>query len=161
MENFSAAFPNLGILATNAPGVLAFSTTNTCALVAATAGAVQELAVTLTPAEASLGSGARAGLAFNVRDEKNFDFFGLTGETSGWTLAQVRGGNFSVIAARGRPVRAGQDYRLGLRAGDHGLECLVNREKLFEHADLKLATAPVGLGVSGAGASFGGLSCKP
>jgi hypothetical protein len=158
---FSAVVPTLGSLEQTPAGTLAFSTTNGCAVAAAPVGTVQELAVTLTPAAAALEAGARAGLAFNIRDEKNFDFFGLIGETSGWTLAQVRGGTFGVVAARGWPVRAGKEYRLGLRAGTNGVECLVNREKLLESADVKLDAAPLGIGVSGAGAMFGGLQFKP
>ncbi len=161
VEEFSAAFPTLGKLEKQTAGALAFSTTNACAIAAAPAAAVRELAVTLTPAGSSLSSGARAGLAFNIRDEKNFDFFGLGGETSGWTLAQVRGGTFAIVAERGRPIRAGQGYRLGVRAGTNGIECLVNREPLFSHARVQLEKAPFGLGVSGAGASFGGLRFWP
>lgn len=158
---FSDAVPNLGQLEKTSAGTWAFATSNACAVAAAPAAAVQELAVTLTPSAASLTTGARAGLAFNIRDGQNFTFFGLTGENSGWTLAVVRGGNFTVLAARGRPVRPGQDYRLGLRADAHGVACLVNREPLWEQAELKLETAPFGLGVSGAGAAFGPLLFRP
>jgi hypothetical protein len=157
LENFSTNFPSLGKLEKTTAGALTFSTTNDCALVAAPAAA-REIAVTLTPTDASLTKAARAGLVFNVRDEKNFDFFGLIGETSAWTLAKVRAGKFSNLAAHGWPVRPGKDYRLGIRAGTNGVECLVNRERLFDNEQVKLEQAPVGLGVSGAGATFSGLA---
>ncbi len=161
LEKFSDVFPNLGKLENTSADTLAFSTTNACALVAGPAVAAQEVAVTLTPSGDSLTGGARAGLAFNIRDEKNFDFFGLTGENSGWTLAQVRDGIFGVVAARGRPIRAGQTYRLGVRVGTNGVECLVNREKLFDEAKVKLDKAPLGLGVTGAGATFSRPQFRP
>jgi hypothetical protein len=161
LEKFSANFPNLGKLETNAAGACAFSTTNACALAAGPAAAVRELAVTLTPTESSLVAWARAGLAFNVRDESNFDFFGLNGEAGGWVLAQVRAGSFHVVAERGRPVRAGQDYRVGVRAGARGVECLVNREQLFEGAGVQLGKAAFGIAVSGAGAAFSRLQSWP
>ena len=160
LENFSTNFPGLGKREQNSSGTFAFSTTNDYAI-AAVPAAAREIAVTLQPTAASLTRAARAGLAFNVLDEKHFDFFGLVGETSGWTLAQVREGKFTIIAARGRPVCPGQSYRLGLRAGTNGVECLVNRELLFGSDKLKLEKAPLGLGVSGAGATFSGLALLP
>ena len=160
LEKFSANFPNLGKLEITSAGTFAFSTTNTCALAVALASA-REVAVTLIPTADSLTKTARAGLVFNVRDEKNFDFFGLIGETSGWTLAHMRDGVFHVIAARGAPVRIGASYRLGVRATASGLECLVNREQILCDKNLKLETAPLGLGVSGPGAMFAGLAVIP
>jgi hypothetical protein len=160
LENFPTNFPSLGKLELTATGAVAFSTTNDYALVAAPAAA-RELAVTLTPANASLTRAARAGLVFNFRDERNFDFFGLVGETSAWTLAQVREGKFATLAARGWPVRQSKDYRLGVRAGTSGVECLVNREMLFGSDKVKLETAPAGVGVSGAGAVFAGFAVWP
>lgn len=160
LENFSTHFPNLGKLEKTTAGALAFSTTNDCAIVG-TPAAAREIAVTLTPTDASLTHAARAGLVFNVRDEKNFDFFGLIGETSAWTLAKIRDGKFSNLAAYGWPMRPDKDYRLGLRAGTNGVECLVNRELLFGNEKIKLEQAPVGLGVSGAGATFSGLAVLP
>lgn len=160
LEKVFTKFPSPGKLELTASGACAFSTTNECA-VSAVPAAAREIAVTLMPTAASLVRPARAGLAFNVFDEKNFDFFGLVGETSGWTLAQVREGRFTVMAARGRPVREGQSYRLGLRAGSNGVECLVNREQLFGSDKLKLEKAPLGLGVSGAGATFSDLATLP
>ena len=158
LENFPTNFPSLGKLELTAlAGAVVFSTTNDGALIAAPAAA-RELAVTLTPANASLTKAARAGLVFHVRDEKHFDFFGLIGEASAWTLAQVRDGKFATLAARGWPVRQGQDYRLGLRAGTNGVECLVNCELLFGSDKVKLEAGPVGVGVSGAGATFAGFA---
>ena len=130
------------------------STTNAYAIWTVATAKPQALAVALTPSTGSLTLAARAGLVFNVRDEQNFDFFGLVGETCGWTLATVRDGNFSVLAARGRPVQPGITYRLGVRTGDYGVEGLVNQEVLLCSDKIKLETEPVGIGVSGAGATF-------
>ncbi|MCX7008003.1 MAG: hypothetical protein NTY53_12280, partial [Kiritimatiellaeota bacterium] len=160
LENVFTKFPTLGKLERISGGACSYSTTNDCA-VAAVMATAREIAVTLTPAAASLTRAARAGLAFNVLDEKNFDFFGLIGETSGWALAQVRDGKFTTIAARGRPIRTGKDYRLGLRASTNGVECLVNRELLCASEKMKLETAPLGIGVSGAGATFSGMAILP
>ena len=160
LEKFSADFPNLGKFEKTSVGARAFSTTNAFALAVALVPA-REMAVTLTPTADSLTRAARAGLVFNVRDEKNFDFFGLIGETCGWTLAHVDDGTFQVITARGAPVRIGASYRLGVRATGNGIECLVNREQILGDKNLKLETAPLGLGVSGPGATFADLATWP
>ncbi|TAN38263.1 MAG: hypothetical protein EPN23_02935 [Verrucomicrobia bacterium] len=160
LEKFSADFPTLGKLERKSTGAISFSASNGCAIAGASVAA-QEIAVTLTPTAASLTQPARAGLVFNVRDEKNFDFFGLIGETSGWTLAHVRDGDFHIVVARGAPVRIGSDYRLGVRTGTNGVEYLVNREQILRDEKMRLENAPLGLGVSGPGATFVGLGWRP
>jgi hypothetical protein len=151
LELSNRDFPNLGKIEKKSGDAFRCSTTNAYALWGAAMPA-GELAVTLT--DAALTQPARAGLAFNIRDEKNFAFFGLVGETSGWTLAEVRDGLFRVVAARGAAIRPGGAYRLGVRAGTNGVECLVNREVVCRNAAVNLETQPLGVVVSGSGATF-------
>lgn len=158
LELSDADFPNLGKLAGQSNRFMTCSTTNDYALWGGSVTA-REIAVTLT--NASLTHAARAGWAFDIRDGKNFYFFGLVGETSGWTLAQVRAGNFRVRAARGWPVRPDAAYRLGVRAGANGVECLVNREVVCRDAAVKLEAQPLGVVVSGAGAIFASPAYLP
>ena len=67
------------------------------------------------------------GLAFNCKDEKNFSFFGLSGDTSAWMLGRYESGEFHRIAAYGAYLEPNTWYRIAVRKGSAGgIEALVN-----------------------------------
>ena len=147
------------------PAGMAFSTTNAAAVwlfPRRQRGTLTEVAVTLLPTADSLTARARAGLVFNVHDGEQ-EFFGLVGETSGWTAGAYREGKLLPAAARGAPVRPGVAYRLSVRAGARGvLECRVNDELILRREKLALdGGAGIGLLVSGPGAVFTNLLISP
>ncbi|MCX6997289.1 MAG: hypothetical protein NTV49_09415 [Kiritimatiellaeota bacterium] len=148
----------------NTPAGVAFSTTNAAAVwlfPRRQRGTLTEVAVTLLPTADSLTARARAGLVFNVHGGES-SFFGLVGETSGWTLGACRAGTLTPVAARGAPVRPGAAYRLSVRAGARGgLECRVNDELVLRREKMTLAGEGVGLLVSGPGAVFTNLLVSP
>ena len=69
---------------------------------------------------------ALAGIAFNVRNENNFDFFGMHGSSSAWVFGSMSRGNLTLHPTVGHPLRRNRWVNLHLRRGSDGMEGLVD-----------------------------------
>lgn len=106
-------------------------TTNPCAtaffrLAGATAITAFEAEMKSSVERARLWRSQRAGLIFNYRNERNFDFWGLLGDRSAWAFGTCRGGVIETVVARGAFIRPEQWHRLAVRQAPDGLEGYLN-----------------------------------
>ena len=74
--------------------------------------------------------GVLAGLAFNLRSKKDFDFFGMHGQDSAWVFATYCEGTVSVHDAVGRYIPTKVWTGLHVRKTRQGLEGLIDGEVL-------------------------------
>ena len=102
-----------------------------------TAEGTTELVATLRLDETRESTGEQlGGIAFNFRDERNYDCFGWHWQESGWILGRVENGRLIRIASRGAPAPAGLSREISLRREGNGLsawvddKCVVRTERL-------------------------------
>ncbi len=97
----------------------------------------------------------KAGLVFDFQSASSFRFFGLMGDTSGWTLGHCENGKLISDQARGAFIVPNKSYRIAVRKGIHGeLECLVDNEPVIRLEKSDLGKGPVGLLAAGKPAKF-------
>lgn len=110
-------------------------------------GDVQALSVQLQvpQGEKSL-AGQKAGLLFDVRDEKNFGFLGWHGENGAWGLGRVVDGTWKPVVEWGATLAAEHNVELRLeRKASGGLKATVDGLPIGTATDLELR-APFALG---------------
>lgn len=101
-----------------------------------------------------LGKDTLAGLAFNVRSERHFDFFGLHGGGSGWVLASVSPLRTEIHHAVGDPLDPGRWVDLHVRQTPGGVEGLVDGQVVCRWPEGRLERRESGLMARAADASF-------
>ena len=106
--------------------------------------------------------GQYAGLVFDVKDGRNFSYFGFYGDGCAWALGVCRGGKITWKAARGNAIQPEKEYILSVRKmGSAGIECRVNDELLIGAADQSLGSGLVGIMAAAAPAEFRQSAVNP
>lgn len=103
-----------------------------------------------------------AGIAFDIKDELNFSFFGLEGNTSAWMLGRYEDGEFKKASARGMYLEPDTWYRIAVRETEAGgIEALVNDTVILSQPDGKLKDGRAGVMAGVSPARFKDISVSP
>ncbi|MFH0954160.1 MAG: TIGR03790 family protein [Verrucomicrobiota bacterium] len=69
----------------------------------------------MTPGHATPLLSEVAGVVFNFRNEDDFCFFGVTADTSAWTMGEYRKGELRRVVSRGTPFSSSTWYAISVR----------------------------------------------
>ncbi len=103
-----------------------------------------------------------AGIAFDIKDELNFSFFGLSGEKSAWMLGRYENGEFKRTVARGAYLEPDTWYHIAVRAAElGGIEAVVNGVVVASQVDGKLGDGRAGVAAGASSARFKDVAVSP
>lgn len=118
-------------------------------------------AVVSVPADPEGLRTQKAGLVFNYQNAANYDFFGLVGDVSAWTLASCRDGVLAAKITRGSYIQTDKEYALAVRRTKDGVACFVNDECVLQSADVQVEKKPSGLLAAGKPATWRSVRFAP
>lgn len=124
---------------------------------------VAELTVRVSvTADSSNLRGLKAGLVFNYRDRRNYNFAGWRGDDSAWVVSSCREGIIYPKETRGASFQPGREYLLSLRRfGDNGVEFSVDGNVLVKSTDGDFGGGRFGLSAGGNTTRFRNLAISP
>lgn len=106
---------------------------------------VSELVLQLRTADTGVNTGPLVGgIAWNIRDNENYAYFGWHWQWNGWAVGKVQGGAFHPIHARGLPRTPRGTETVSIQNTSTGLVINIDGD-LFVHLSNETISGPIGL----------------